>query len=57
MILFFVQLVETEERVLKTFELTVEGSEIAENGSHEAKVCQLIEPNGTDQAELMVLPI
>lgn len=45
---------ETEERVLKTFELTTEGSEMVENGSHEAKIFLIVGPNGSDQTELMV---
>lgn len=45
---------ETEERVSKTLELTVEGSEMVENGSHEAKVFSFIGPNGIDQTELLV---
>uniref|UniRef100_A0A915PI14 phenylalanine--tRNA ligase n=1 Tax=Setaria digitata TaxID=48799 RepID=A0A915PI14_9BILA len=49
-------LVETEERVSKTFELTAEGIEVAENGSHEAKIFILTGPNGIDQMELMKLP-
>uniref|UniRef100_A0A2K6VV45 phenylalanine--tRNA ligase n=2 Tax=Onchocerca TaxID=6281 RepID=A0A2K6VV45_ONCVO len=50
------KLVETEERVSKTLELTVEGSEMVENGSHEAKVFSFIGPNGIDQTELLKLP-
>ncbi|EFO26947.1 hypothetical protein LOAG_01536 [Loa loa] len=49
-------LVETEERVSKTFELTAEGNEMVENGSHEAKIFLFVGPNGIDQAELMKLP-
>ncbi|VDO49335.1 unnamed protein product, partial [Onchocerca flexuosa] len=47
------KLVETEERVSKTLELTVEGNEMVANGSHEAKVFSFIGRNGIDQMELM----
>uniref|UniRef100_A0A0R3RH18 phenylalanine--tRNA ligase n=1 Tax=Elaeophora elaphi TaxID=1147741 RepID=A0A0R3RH18_9BILA len=49
-------LVETEERISKTFGLTSEGNEMIENGSHEAKVFLLVGPNGIGQTELMKLP-
>ncbi|KAM3727594.1 Phenylalanine--tRNA ligase alpha subunit [Dirofilaria immitis] len=50
------ELVETEEKVSKTFELTAEGNEMVENGSHEARVFFSVGPNGIDQTELMKLP-
>lgn len=49
-------LVETEERTSKAFELTPEGREMAENGSHEANVFQLVGSDGIAQADLMKLP-
>ncbi|KAK6113322.1 phenylalanine--tRNA ligase alpha subunit [Brugia pahangi] len=49
-------LVETEERISKTFELTDEGNEMVKNGSHEAKIFLFVGPSGIDQAELMKLP-
>ncbi|VDK88342.1 unnamed protein product [Litomosoides sigmodontis] len=49
-------LVETQYRISKSFELTTEGKEMVENGSHEAKVFRFVGPNGIDQAELMKLP-
>ncbi|VDO55467.1 unnamed protein product [Brugia timori] len=47
-----VLLVETEERISKTFELTDEGNEMVEN----AKIFLFVGPSGIDQAELMKLP-
>ncbi|VDK36804.1 unnamed protein product [Gongylonema pulchrum] len=49
-------LVETEERTSKSLELTAEGREMAENGSHEAKVFRIVGPEGAAQTEIMKLP-
>lgn len=46
---------ETQDRISKAFELTTEGKEMVENGSHEAKIFRFVGPNGMDQTELMVL--
>ena len=38
----------------KSLELTAEGKEVAERGSHEALVYHVIPPDGIAQAEIMV---
>eukprot|EP00062_Callorhinchus_milii_P026014 gi/632987646/ref/XP_007882670.1/ PREDICTED: phenylalanine--tRNA ligase alpha subunit-like [Callorhinchus milii] len=50
------QLIEAELRASKHWELTEEGREIAEKGSHEARVYNAIPPNGITQGDLMKLP-
>ncbi|XP_040096761.1 phenylalanine--tRNA ligase alpha subunit isoform X1 [Oryx dammah] len=50
------QIVETELRSTKRWELTAEGEEIAQEGSHEARVFRSIPPEGLPQSELMRLP-
>lgn len=50
-------LIVTEDRVAKRIELSAEGKEIAENGSHEANVFKLIGTEGAAQSEIMKLPI
>uniref|UniRef100_A0AC11BE70 Phenylalanyl-tRNA synthetase subunit alpha n=1 Tax=Ovis aries TaxID=9940 RepID=A0AC11BE70_SHEEP len=50
------QIIETELRSTKRWELTTEGEEIAQEGSHEARVFRSIPPEGLPQSELMRLP-
>ena len=50
----FLQIIETELRSSKRWELTAEGEEIAQEGSHEARVFRSIPPEGLPQSELMV---
>ncbi|XP_042200584.1 phenylalanine--tRNA ligase alpha subunit [Callorhinchus milii] len=50
------ELIEAELRASKHWELTEEGREIAEKGSHEARVYNAIPPNGITQGDLMKLP-
>uniref|UniRef100_A0AAA9TS71 Phenylalanine--tRNA ligase alpha subunit n=3 Tax=Bos TaxID=9903 RepID=A0AAA9TS71_BOVIN len=50
------QIIETELRSTKRWELTAEGEEIAQEGSHEARVFRSIPPEGLPQSELMRLP-
>uniref|UniRef100_A0A915AB76 Phenylalanine--tRNA ligase alpha subunit n=1 Tax=Parascaris univalens TaxID=6257 RepID=A0A915AB76_PARUN len=49
-------LILTEDRSLRKIELTKEGNEMAENGSHEANVFRLVGKNGIEQAQLMKHP-
>lgn len=54
--LYVVQVISTEQRQFESWELTSEGSEVVEKGSHEARVYSAVDPeNGTPQAEIMVL--
>ncbi|XP_059496040.1 phenylalanine--tRNA ligase alpha subunit isoform X2 [Stegostoma tigrinum] len=48
--------IEAELRSTKRWELTDEGKEIVEKGSHEARVFDAIPPNGITQSDLMKLP-
>ncbi|KAL6091344.1 hypothetical protein STEG23_030265, partial [Scotinomys teguina] len=48
--------IEAELRSTKCWELTAEGEEIAQEGSHEARVFRSIPPEGLVQSELMRLP-
>lgn len=48
------QVISAELRSSKHWELTEEGMEIAENGSHEARVFSSIPLEGLAQSELMV---
>ncbi|XP_047428717.1 phenylalanine--tRNA ligase alpha subunit [Mugil cephalus] len=50
------EVISAELRSSKHWELTAEGTEIAEQGSHEARVFNSIPPEGLAQAELMQLP-
>ncbi|XP_063455999.1 phenylalanine--tRNA ligase alpha subunit isoform X2 [Pan paniscus] len=50
------EVIEAELRSTKRWELTVEGEEIAREGSHEARVFRSIPPEGLAQSELMRLP-
>ncbi|XP_072925065.1 phenylalanine--tRNA ligase alpha subunit [Hemitrygon akajei] len=47
--------IEAEQRSHKHWELTEEGKDIVQNGSHEARVFDAIPPNGILQSELMKL--
>lgn len=49
-----VQLISAELRSSKHWELSGEGTEIAEQGSHEARVFGSIPPQGLTQSDLMV---
>lgn len=49
-----VQVISADLRSSKLWELTEEGTEIAEQGSHEARVFSSIPLEGLPQAELMV---
>jgi len=49
-----VQVIAAELRASKHWELTAEGEEIAEQGSHEARVLAAIPPEGLAQSDLMV---
>lgn len=49
-----VQVISAELRSSKRWELTEEGTEIAEQGSHEARVFSSIPLEGLGQSELMV---
>lgn len=53
-ILTFPQLIEAEQQTSKHWELTTEGTQIVNNGSHEAAVYNAIPTEGISQAELMV---
>ncbi|KAI1884021.1 hypothetical protein AGOR_G00222090 [Albula goreensis] len=48
--------IEAEQRSSKHWELTAEGGEIAEKGSHEAQVFNAIPEDGLPQSQLMKLP-
>lgn len=48
------QVISAEQRSSKHWELTAEGTEIAEQGSHEARVFSSIPAEGLAQSELMV---
>ena len=48
------QIIKAEQKVNKSLELTDEGKEVAERGSHEALVYHVIPPDGIAQAEIMV---
>uniref|UniRef100_A0A673UGW9 Phenylalanine--tRNA ligase alpha subunit n=1 Tax=Suricata suricatta TaxID=37032 RepID=A0A673UGW9_SURSU len=50
------EIIEAELRSTKRWELTAEGEEIAQEGSHEARVFHSIPPKGLAQSELMRLP-
>lgn len=50
----FLQVIEAELRSTKRWELTAEGEEIAQEGSHEARVFHSIPQEGLAQSELMV---
>uniref|UniRef100_A0A8D2DCQ9 Phenylalanine--tRNA ligase alpha subunit n=1 Tax=Sciurus vulgaris TaxID=55149 RepID=A0A8D2DCQ9_SCIVU len=50
------EVIEAELRSTKRWELTAEGEEIAQEGSHEARVFRSIPPEGLAQGELMRLP-
>lgn len=47
-------MISAELRSSKHWELTEEGTEIAGQGSHEARVMSVIPPEGLAQSELMV---
>lgn len=49
-------LILTEDRSLRRIELTKEGNEMAENGSHEANVFRLVGKDGIEQAQVMKHP-
>lgn len=51
---FAVQVISAELRSSKHWELTEEGTEIAEQGSHEARVFGSVPLEGLAQSELMV---
>ena len=48
------QIIKAEQKVNKSLELTDEGKEVAERGSHEALVYHVIPADGIAQAEIMV---
>uniref|UniRef100_A0A4W4GT94 phenylalanine--tRNA ligase n=1 Tax=Electrophorus electricus TaxID=8005 RepID=A0A4W4GT94_ELEEL len=50
------EVIEAEQRSSKHWELTGEGQEIAEQGSHEARVFKAIPEEGLSQSQLMKLP-
>ena len=50
----FPQLIEAEQQTSKHWELTDEGTQIVNNGSHEAAVYNAIPAEGITQAQLMV---
>ncbi|MBN3299604.1 SYFA ligase, partial [Amia calva] len=50
------EVISAEQRSTKRWELTGEGSEIAEQGSHEARVFDAIPAEGLAQSQLMKLP-
>lgn len=49
----FGDIIKAEQKLNKSLELTEEGKEIAERGSHEALVYHVLPPDGMSQAELM----
>lgn len=51
---FSLQIIEAELRSTKRWELTAEGKEIDQEGSHEARVFHSVPPEGLAQSELMV---
>lgn len=53
-VLAILQIISAEQRSSKHWELTTEGQETAEKGSHEARVFNAIPEEGLAQAELMV---
>lgn len=53
-VFLILQLISAELRSSKHWELTEEGTEIAEQGSHEARVFSSIPLEGLAQSELMV---
>lgn len=50
----YLQVIDAEQRTSKHWELTGEGCEIAEQGSHEARVFNAIPEEGMPQSQLMV---
>ena len=48
------QIIKAEQKVNKSLELTEEGKEVADRGSHEALVYHAIPADGISQAEIMV---
>nr|KAF6400969.1 phenylalanyl-tRNA synthetase subunit alpha [Rousettus aegyptiacus] len=50
------EIIEAELRSTKRWELTAEGKEIDQEGSHEARVFHSVPPEGLAQSELMRLP-
>lgn len=50
----YLQVIDAEQRSSKHWELTGEGREIAEQGSHEAQVFNAIPEEGMPQSQLMV---
>jgi phenylalanyl-tRNA synthetase alpha chain len=48
------QVINAEQKLNKSYELTDEGKQVAENGSHEALIFNAIPDGGILQAELMV---
>lgn len=50
----YFQVIDAEQRSSKHWELTGEGCEIAEQGSHEARVFNAIPEEGMPQSQLMV---
>ncbi|XP_078540901.1 phenylalanine--tRNA ligase alpha subunit isoform X1 [Lissotriton helveticus] len=50
------EIIDAEQRSTKHWELTAEGKEIADEGSHEVRVFQSIPAEGMAQSELMKLP-
>lgn len=54
LVCFPAQVISAEQRSAKHWELTGEGCEIAEQGSHEARVVSSIPKEGMPQSQLMV---
>lgn len=50
----YLQVIEAEQHSSKHWELTAEGSDIVEHGSHEARVFNAIPEEGMPQSQLMV---
>ncbi|KYO25713.1 phenylalanine--tRNA ligase alpha subunit isoform X2 [Alligator mississippiensis] len=50
------EVIEAEQRSSKHWELTAEGTEIVQDGSHEVHVFNSIPPEGLPQSQLMALP-
>ena len=49
------QVISTEQRQFESWVLTAEGAEVSEQGSHEARIFAVVDPeSGTLQMELMV---
>ena len=50
-------MIQTEQKVSKKWELTEEGKQVAERGSHEALVYNAVPSEGIAQSKLMVSDI